>query len=204
VWCNNNTYYEHLTISLVGGKIIVMKKIFWIIISVVGVIIALPIILIIIVILINPNFMGLDYSTKMKHNFIPKIQNEYGLTFNENDEVIHFSEYTVADDSGYDLIIYNKNLDMNNYISENGKIEYNYPRDVNLFNVYDLCKDEPMEIQDEKVRGLICNLEDSKIKIPMSSLDGVNLVVKNDMPMEINVAIFLPEDNLVWIKYFRW
>ena len=56
----------------------------------------------------------------------------------------------------------------------------------------------------EKVKGLICNLEDSKIKIPMSSLDGVNLVVKNDMPMEINVAIFLPEDNLVWIKYFRW
>ena len=64
-----------------------MKKLFWILIIVVGVIIALPITLIIIVILINPNFMGLDYNTKMKHNFIPKIQNEYGLKFNENDEV---------------------------------------------------------------------------------------------------------------------
>lgn len=181
-----------------------MKKLFWILIIVVGVIIALPIILIIIVILINPNFMGLDYNTKMKDNFIPKIQNEYGLKFNANDEVIHFSEYSVADDSGYDLIIYNKNLDMNNYISENGKIEYNYPRDVNLFNVYDLCKEEPMEIQDEKVRDLICSLEDSKTKLPMSSLDGVNLVVENDMPMEINVSIFLLENNLVWVKYFRW
>ena len=62
-----------------------MKKLFWILIIVVGVIIALPIILIIIVILINPNFMGLDYNTKMKNSIIPKIQNEYGLKFNEND-----------------------------------------------------------------------------------------------------------------------
>ena len=61
-----------------------------------------------------------------------------------------------------------------------------------------------MEIQDVKVRNLICSLEDSETKLPMSSLDGVNLVIKNDMPMEINVAIFLPENNLVWIKYFRW
>ena len=181
-----------------------MKKIFWIIISVVGLIIASPYLLVILGISFSPNFLGLDYNTTISESFIPNIKKNYGLKFDENDEVIHFSQYTVADDSGYDLIIYNENLDMNNYISENGKIEYHYPRDVNLFNTYDLCKDEPMEIKDEKVRDLICTLEDSKTKLAMSSLDGVKLVIENDMPMEINVAIFLQENNLVWIKYFRW
>ena len=173
-----------------------------------AVIISLPIILIVLLFFFSDgDFMGPHYETNMYSNFIPSLKEEYGLKFHQEDEIKHYSSFTVADDAGWDLIIYNKNLDFKNYIRKDGVIEYLDPNEVKLWHTYDLCLNEPLEIKDIKIRKLICSLEKNGKILPMSSLDGSLLYTYssgNDMPGSINIVIFFPDENLVWIKYFNW
>jgi len=134
--------------------------------------------------------------------FILKMKDEYGIKFSEDDEIKHFSYFRYADDYGVDLIIENFNLNFKNYISKNGIIENLDPKNVQLWHTQHLCDGEELEIKDKKIRNIICSLNNKSKILPMSGINGP--LYTNDIPSNATMAIFFPDENLVWIKVFDW
>jgi hypothetical protein len=132
----------------------------------------------------------------LEKTFIKRIENKYDIRVGENDKIKHISYWSVGEEFGFDMIIKAHDYNKENYLPKNSPLENATFSSSLTWHTHYLCYGEKLEIDDEGVRDIICDLRENPRRLEISTSK-----VRLDWKV---TTTFFPEQNLVWIKETEW